>query len=276
MDASRIHVGVGGWTYEPWRSNFYPPGLPHKAELSHASRRLTAIEINGTYYSTFKPRHFEQWHAETPDGFVFSLKANRFATNRRELGSAGESIQRFMESGIDRLADKLGPIVWQLMPTKRFEPADFAAFLALLPREAGGRRLRHVIDARHPSFDCEAYLELLHRHGCSAVHTDSPDYPAIADAASDIAYLRLMRTASSVQTGYAPEALRQWCEGAEAWLAKGPAREVFMFFISGAKERAPAAAEEALRILRASGAVPAPAHPAMPEARTPGLRPRRT
>jgi uncharacterized protein YecE (DUF72 family) len=245
----RIHVGVGGWTYEPWRDNFYPKGLPHKQELHYASRQLTAIEINGTYYSTFKPDHFAKWRDETPDGFVFSMKANRFATNRRELATAGESITRFVNSGISQLRDKLGPIVWQLMPTKKFDAQDFAGFLALLPKEAGGRELRHVIDARHESFKSSGYLELLHRHGCSTVYTDSPDYPDIADAGSELVYLRLMRTESQQPTGYPPAELEKWGAGAKAWRDQGPRKEVFMFFISGAKERAPAAAQHMLKLL---------------------------
>jgi uncharacterized protein YecE (DUF72 family) len=243
----RIRIGVGGWTYEPWRGNFYPKGWPASRELQYASRHLTAIEVNGTYYSTMKPATFAKWREETPDGFVFTLKANRFATNRKVLGSAGEPIARFVASGIAELGDKLGPIVWQFMATKRFEPDDFAAFLKLLPREAGGRPLRHVLDVRHESFDCEQYLDLARRHGCSTVHTDSDKFPNIADAASELAYLRLMRADAALATGYPPALLDGWALGCKAWVAKGSQREVFAFFINGAKERAPAAAQELIR-----------------------------
>ena len=243
----RIHIGVGGWTYEPWRDNFYPKGLPHARELEYASRQLTAIEVNGTYYSTMKPATFARWRDEVPAGFVFSLKVNRFATNRKVLATAGESISRFVASGIVELKDTLGPLLWQFMPTKRFEPGDFAAFLKLLPREAGGRPLRHVLEVRHESFDCEQYLELAHRHGCSTVHTDSDKFPNIADAGSELAYLRLMRSEAACPTGYPPALLEQWAQGCRAWLAKGSQREVFAFFINGAKERAPAAAAELIR-----------------------------
>lgn len=250
MDASnRIRIGVGGWTYEPWRDNFYPQGLPHKEELSYASRHLTAIEVNGTYYSTFKPPTFAKWRDETPDGFVFSLKANRFATNRRVLATAGESIQRFVGSGIGELGAKLGPIVWQFMPTKQFEAEDFEAFLALLPKEVDGQPLRHVLDVRHESFETPAYLELARRYACSTVHTDSDKFPAIADAAGRLAYIRLMRSAADCPTGYPGEALDQWAVGAQAWAEKSPAHEAFIFFINGAKERAPAAAMELIRRL---------------------------
>jgi uncharacterized protein YecE (DUF72 family) len=245
----RIRIGIGGWTYEPWRDNFYPQGLPASRELEYASRQLTAIEVNGTYYSTMRPTTFAKWRDETPDGFVFSLKANRFATNRKELASAGESIERFVASGIAELKDKLGPIVWQFMPTKRFEPADFEAFLKLLPREAGGRPLRHVMDVRHESFATDEYLNLARRYGCSTVHTDSEKFPAIADAGSDLAYLRLMRSESTCPTGYPAEQLEQWAQGCHAWISKGSQREAFVFFINGAKERAPHAARELIRLV---------------------------
>jgi uncharacterized protein YecE (DUF72 family) len=245
----RIRVGVGGWTYEPWRDNFFPKGLPHSQELAYASRQLTAIEVNGTYYSTFKPATFAKWRDETPEGFVFSLKANRFATNRRLLATARESIERFVGSGIAQLGDKLGPIVWQFMPTKQFDPQDFEAFLALLPKTVEGRELRHVLDVRHESFGSPDYLPLARRYGCTTVHTDSEKFPAIADQQSDLAYIRLMRSAADCATGYPPEVLGQWAQGALAWTAAAPARQVFVFLINGAKERAPAAALALIRQL---------------------------
>ena len=249
QQSRRIHVGVGGWTFEPWRDNFYPKGLPHKQELAYAAGKLTAIEINGTFYSTFKPANFARWRDETPGGFVFSLKANRFTTHRRDLSTAAESIERFVHSGITELKDKLGPIVWQLMPSTQFDAGNIAAFFGLLPKEIDGAPLRHVLDARHESFNCEAYLDLARRHGVATVHADSDKYPAIADPHSDIAYLRLMRTEPQLATGYPEAALQAWATGARAWIDQGPRKEVFMYFISGAKERAPAAAMEMLRLL---------------------------
>jgi uncharacterized protein YecE (DUF72 family) len=249
-NSPRIHVGVGGWTFEPWRGSFYPKGLPHSQELHHASRHLTAIEVNGTYYSTFKPPTFAKWRDETPDDFVFSLKANRFATNRKLLASAGDSITRFIDSGISELGTKLGPIVWQFMPTKSFEPEDFEAFLSLLPRTVDGVALRHVMDVRHPSFTAPGYLALAHRHGCVTVHTDSEKFPAIADADGDFAYLRLMRSDAGCATGYSPQALAGWAAGARAWVGGERPRDVFVYFINGAKERAPAAAMALLEQLR--------------------------
>ena len=245
----RIRVGVGGWTFEPWRNNFYPAGLPHAKELHYASRQLTAVEVNGTFYSTFQPSTFAKWRDETPEGFVFALKAHRFTTHRRDLGTAGEGIARFVGSGIAELGDKLGPILWQFMPTTAFDAANVEAFVQLLPREVDGRPLRHVLDVRHPSFASEAYLDLLVRHRCTTVYTDSDKFPAIPHARSELAYLRLMRSEPDCATGYSPDALQPWARGAREWTALGPRHEAFVFFINGAKERAPAAALEFIRQL---------------------------
>jgi uncharacterized protein YecE (DUF72 family) len=252
MQPQRIRVGVGGWTYEPWRNNFYPQGLAQSKELEYASRKLTAIEVNGTYYSTFKPPTFAKWRDETPDGFMFSLKANRFATNRKLLATAGESIDRFVGSGIGELGDKLGPIVWQFMPTKQFVPEDFEAFLALLPRTVDGRALRHALDVRHESFDTPEFLALAYKYGCVAVHTDSEKFPAIADAQARFAYIRLMRSEASIPAGYPQPVLDDWAQGARAWAGGDSPREAFIYFINGAKERAPAAAMALLERLRSA------------------------
>ena len=238
----RIRVGIGGWTYAPWRNNFYPPGLPQHQELAWASQRLSAIEVNGTFYSTFKPHTFAKWRDETPDDFVFSLKANRLATHRKRLATAGESMTRFVESGISELGRKLGPLVWQFLPGQAFDAEDFEAFLALLPVSVNGCRLRHVLDVRHASFACADYLALAHRYGCVTVHTDAEKFPSMADANGDFAYLRLMRSGADVPTGYPASALDPWAAGAQAWAGGDRPRDVFIYFINGAKERAPAAA----------------------------------
>ncbi|MDO9115356.1 MAG: DUF72 domain-containing protein [Polaromonas sp.] len=259
-----IRVGIGGWTYAPWRDNFYPAKLPQSQELAYASRQLTAIEVNGTYYSSFKPPTFAKWRDETPDDFVFSLKASHFTTNRRVLADAGESIARFVESGISELGDKLGPIVWQFMPTKVFDAEDFGAFLALLPKAVDGRQLRHVLDVRHPSFMSANYLTLARKYRFATVFTDSPDFPSFADLTSDFVYARLMRSDARLKSGYAPKALDAWAAAAQTWAQggapsdlprveaakdKGAPRDVFVFFISGAKEKAPAAATGLLQRL---------------------------
>ena len=254
----RIRVGIGGWTYEPWRNNFYPAGLPQSQELSYASRQLTAIEVNGTYYSSFKPPTFKKWHDETPDDFMFSLKASRFATNRKQLSAAGESIARFVESGIAELGKKLGPIVWQFMPTKAFDAEDFEGFLALLPKKEGSRTLRHVLDVRHESFMTPEYLALARKYEAATVFTDADKFPSFADLTGEFVYARLMMSDAELKTGYAPKALDAWAEAAKTWAEGGSpaalprvekaapkaaaARDVFIYFINGAKEKAPAAA----------------------------------
>ncbi|MDM4765704.1 DUF72 domain-containing protein [Pelomonas sp. SE-A7] len=261
----RIRVGIGGWNFEPWRNHFYPAGWPQARELEYASRKLTAIEINSTYYSSQKPSTFAKWRAETPDDFLFSLKASRFATNRRVLAEAGESVQRFIASGIAELGPKLGPIVWQFAPTKKFDAADFEAFLKLLPAELKGQKLRHAMDVRHESFRSSAYLALARRYGAATVFTESDDYPAIADLTGDFVYCRVMRTSSELPQGCTARVLdglaassRVWQQGGmptglplvEAAPASGPERDVFLFFISGAKEKAPAAAMSLIERLK--------------------------
>ena len=260
----RIRVGIGGWTFEPWRSNFYPAGLAHSRELEYASRQLSAIEVNGTYYSSQKPASFRKWFDETPDDFMFSLKAIRYATNRRVLAEAGDSIRRFVESGISELGNKLGPIVWQFAPTKRFEPADFEAFLKQLPSAIDGLPLRHVLDVRHETFKSSAYLQLARQYRCATVFTDSDDYPSFADLTGDFLYARLMRTEPAHAAGFEPRVLDAMAQCAQRWrrgeepdglprvepaAASASPRDVFMFFISGAKEKAPAAAMALLQRL---------------------------
>ncbi|GAA4339096.1 DUF72 domain-containing protein [Pigmentiphaga soli] len=265
--ATAVRVGIGGWNYAPWRETFYPPDLPQIRELEYASRQVTAIEINSTYYGTQKPATFAKWREQTPDGFVFALKASRYATNRRVLAEAGESVRRFVGSGIAELGDKLGPIVWQFAPTKVFDAEDFAAFLELLPEKVDGRPLRHVLEVRHPSFADAGYLALARRHGAATVFTDSGEFPSMADLTGDFVYARLMASRASLKTGYRAAELDAWAGRARAWARGaepddlprveparpgGAARDVFVFFINGAKERAPAAAQALLARL-ASG-----------------------
>ena len=257
--AGAIRVGVGGWTFAPWRNGvFYPKGLPQSRELEYASRKLTLIEINGTFYRTQSATSFAKWRDATPDGFMFSIKALRYATHRRVLAEAGDSVAHFVRSGITELGPKLGPIVWQLPPTKRFDAADLEAFIALLPPQVEGLPLRHVLDVRHPSFACPEYVALARRHRIATVFTDSDRYASFADLTGDFVYARIMRTDPALPHGCTPQALAQVAACARAWergdepaglptVAAAPPplsrnRDVFLLFISAAKEKAPAAA----------------------------------
>jgi uncharacterized protein YecE (DUF72 family) len=235
-----IRVGVGGWSFEPWRGVFYPAGLPQKRELEFASRALTSIEINGTYYSTFKPDSWRKWRDETPEDFVFAVKASRFCTNRRVLAGAGESIERFIGQGLTELGAKLGPINWQFMGTKKFDPEDFGAFLALLPKEKDDIALRHAIEVRSPTFATEAFYDLARRHGVAIVFARGEDFPEIDQPTADFTYARLMASREDLETGVSEAELSDYARQLRAWAKRG---NVFAYFISGAKIRNPAAAQ---------------------------------
>jgi uncharacterized protein YecE (DUF72 family) len=238
--AGTIRIGVGGWTYEPWRGLFYPDNLPHARELEFASRRLTSIEINGTYYSTFKPASWAKWRDETPPGFVFAVKGSRYVTNRKDLSTAGEAVERFVNQGLAELRDRLGPISWQFAGTKKFNPDEMAAFLTLLPRAVAGRALCHALEVRHPSFASPRFYDLARQHSVAIAYADHDEFPKIEERTADFTYARLMRSRADVETGYSPAELDGWAQTVRAWADHG---DVFVYFISGAKERAPAAAE---------------------------------
>jgi uncharacterized protein YecE (DUF72 family) len=238
--SGKIFVGVGGWNFAPWRGSFYPKGLTQTKELHYASRQLTSIEINSTFYGLQKPATFKKWHDDTPDGFVFSLKAPRFLMNRRDLTTvAGPSLERFLNSGILELGDKLGVINWQLDESKSFDAQEIAAFLALLPRKLEGRALRHAIEARNSSFDCEEFVALAREHGVAIVEAGDSEHPRIQARTAPFSYLRVMGTKASAPKGYPPAALTRWREHAQTLAKDG---DVFFYFISGAKERNPLAA----------------------------------
>lgn len=252
--AGDIRVGIGGWTFEPWRGTFFPEKWPHKRELEYAADHVTAIEVNGTFYSSFKSQTFANWAAQTPPGFVFTLKASRYCVTRKVLAEAGESVARFVGQGIVELGDKLGPILWQFAGTRRFDPDDFAAFLRLLPASHEGIALRHAIHVRHDSFAVPEFVELCRTASVAIVFADSTKYPAIADVTGPFVYARLESGVEEEPASYPPAALDDWAKAARTWAAGGrpaglpyvetadpPAtpRDTFVFFINGAKVRAP-------------------------------------
>lgn len=250
-----IRAGMGGWTFEPWDTSFYPEKLAKTKQLQFASRQVPTIEVNGTYYSSFKEPTFVKWASESPEGFVFSLKGNRFVTNRRVLGEAGESMTRFLGSGVAALGEKLGPILWQFMPTKKFDHDDFEAFLKLLPGKQDGVKLRHAVEVRHESFAVPEFVALARKYKVAIVCADHEKYPLISDVTSDFIYARLQTGKDENPDCYEPKRLDEWAERAETWTqGKQPndltridssfdapvePRDVFMYFISEGKVRAP-------------------------------------
>lgn len=254
---TKPYCGVGGWTYEPWRGVFYPEGLKHARELEYAGQKLTSIEVNGTFYSTQSPKTFRKWASEVPDDFIFSLKGPRYAVNRRVLAEAGDSIARFLSSGITELGPKLGPLLWQFAPHKKFDEKDFAAFLELLPAKFDGHGLRHVVEVRNDTFKVPEFIALARQHNVAICYAEHDTYTEIADITADFVYARLQKGDEKLKAGYPPKALDAWAKRVETWLKGGepadlprvdkakPAkkpRDVFIYFIHEAKLRAPAAA----------------------------------
>jgi uncharacterized protein YecE (DUF72 family) len=266
--SGQIYVGIGGWNFAPWRGVFYPEGLPQAQELAYAGSHLTSIEINSTFYGSQKPESFRKWAKSVPQGFVFSVKGPRFATNRRVLAEAGDSINRFLNSGVLELKERLGPILWQFAPTKKFAAADFGKFLELLPAKADGRRVRNVVEVRHPSFCTPDFIGLLRQFGIPVVFTDHATYPSMADVIGDFAYARLQKGEDSIPTAYPPKELDAWARRLRLWAegktptdlpridaADEPGKlvphDIFVYFIHEGKIRAPAAAMALIDRLKA-------------------------
>lgn len=259
MSAGTIRAGMGGWTFQPWEGTFYPDDLPKKRQLEYAARQVPTIEVNGTYYGSQKPATYAKWADEAPDGFVFSLKGNRFVTNRKVLSEASASLEKFLGSGITEMGDKLGPLVWQFAPTKKFDPEDFEGFLKLLPAERDGIALRHVLEVRHDSFCTPEFPQLVRKYGAAVCYAHHNTYPEIADVTGDFVYARLQRGEDDVPTAYPPAELEGWARRAEQWAEGGQPddlpivdpgftpekkpRDVFVYFIHEGKIRAPHAAK---------------------------------
>ena len=247
--AAVIRVGIGGWTYAPWRGAFYPEGLPHDHELAYASASLTSIEINGTFYRHQSPESFASWRRGTPDSFVFAVKAHMATTHGRDPAAAGPAIARFLASGIEELGPKLGPILWQFPPAKRFDPAAFQAFLSALPPTLNGQRLHHAVEARHSSFEDSAWPALARAHNVAVVIIDSDKQALHCDLSADFVCARLQRNDVAAPEGYDAGALDGWAARAKDWASAPHLRPCFMYFISGDKQCALDAATAFLRRL---------------------------
>lgn len=243
-----IRVGIGGWSYEPWNETFYPKGTSAAKQLEYAASKVTAIEINATFYRTQSAASFKKWAGSTPDGFMFSVKAPRAAVQRKDLREARESIEWFFNSGVGELGSKLGPIFWQMAPYKKFDAAEMNAYFEMLPEKLGKQELRHALEVRHASFTDEAFLKLARERNIAVVTVESEKHPLIVEPTADFAYARLELTRADEPTGYAKPALKKWAKTARDWEKKG---DVFLYFISGAKERNPAAAQAMLELLKA-------------------------
>jgi len=241
MSEPVIRVGIGGWTYEPWRGTFYPTTLPQKRELEYAALSFGAIEINATFYGRQSPKSWENWANAVPDGFQFSVKGSRYVVTRPKLADAGEGIGNFLAQGLGALGDKLGPLLWMLAARRKFDREDIAAFFDLLPAELDGIPLRHVIEPRHDSFRDESFLALCREHNVAVVWGDDDEFPLIEADTASFAYARLQRMRPEVTTGYHASALDRFTGLARKW--QQDRRDSYIFLINGAKVRAPAAAQ---------------------------------
>lgn len=239
VDAT-IRCGIGGWTFKPWRGTFYPKGTRQADELNYAASKLTSIEINGTYYRTQTPGSFAKWGEATPDGFQFAIKASRYCTNRKFLPDAKESMEKFFAQEIDHLDDRMGPILWQFMPTKKFDADEISDYVKLFPKELNGLPVRHAIEARHDSFRDDRFFDLLKENDIALVNSDSDKYPKFSEQTASFAYLRLLCAQEDCETGYPVDEIVKWSEQFSQWRDDG--RDVYVYFINGAKVRAPAAA----------------------------------
>jgi uncharacterized protein YecE (DUF72 family) len=240
MNEAQIRVGIGGWTYPPWRGTFYPDKLPHSKELEYASRQFGAIEINATFYGRQSPKSWAAWAKVVPDGFQFAVKGSRYVVTRPKLADAGEGLGVYFAQGMSALGQKLGPVLWMLAARRKFDREDIAAFFELLPAKLDGIPLRHVIEPRHESFRDEAFFALCRDHNVAVVFGDDDEFPCIDAATASFAYARLQRMREEVPTGYDGAALDGFAKRARHWTTDG--REAYVFMINGAKVRAPSAA----------------------------------
>jgi len=240
VSKGRIRVGIGGWTYPPWRGVFYPDKLPQAKELEYASRQLGAIEINATFYGRQSPKSWEKWAETAPEDFQFAIKGSRYCVMRSRLAEGAEGVGNFFAQGFAALGPKLGPILWQFAPRRQFDADDVAAFIDLLPADLDGIRLRHAIEPRHESFRDERFFDLCRERDVAIVFEDSDQFPCVEADTASFAYARFQRMSEDVPTGYSAAQLGEIAERVDRWAGDG--RDCYVFLINGAKIRAPAAA----------------------------------
>jgi uncharacterized protein YecE (DUF72 family) len=240
MADGAIRIGIGGWTYPPWRGVFYPDKLTQAKELEYASRAMTAIEINATFYGRQKPKSWESWEKVAPEGFQFAVKGSRFCVMKTKLAEAGEGLSGFFAQGFAALGPKLGPMLWQFASRRKFDRDDIAGFIDLLPEKLDGITLRHAIEPRHDSFNDEKFFELCRARNIAVVFEDSDEYPCIEADTADFTYARLQRMNEDIETGYDDDAIDAFAARVRKSISDG--RDAYIFMINGAKVRAPAAA----------------------------------
>lgn len=279
LKQSRIRVGISGWRYPPWRGVFYPEGLRQKDELSFASRAFPSVELNGSFYSLQRPESYRAWYDATPEDFVFAVKGGRFITHMKRLRDAETALANFFASGLLCLGEKLGPILWQLPPTFRYDRDTLRRFFDLLPRDlrevarlarrhdprlsgrvalalrGGNRAVRHALEVRHDSFFDSSYVPLLKQHGIASCVADAAGlYPLIDDLTSDFAYVRLHGATQLYVSGYGAAALRRWAEKIRSWRGV----DVYVYFDNDVKIRAPYDAQNLSRLLEGKRPLPVP------------------
>ena len=295
--AAAIRIGVSGWRYPPWRGPFYPKGLPQRRELEFASRVFGSIELNGSFYSLQRPVNYATWYRQTPPDFVFSVKGPRFITHIKRLRDVGAPLANFFASGIANLGEKLGPILWQLPPTMRYERALLEPFLASLPQDTAAasrlarrhdarvtgrarlafgsvRGLRHALEVRHDSFVDPTLIAMLRRHRVALVVADTAGkWPQLGDITADFVYIRLHGDEELYRSAYVEPVLTQWARRIRAWAdgreprgiervlpqaaSKDAPREVFCYFDNTDKVEAPANARRLARKLGVEWSAPA-------------------
>lgn len=288
-----IRIGISGWTYTPWRGVFFPKGLPQKHEMAFATRSFPSIEVNGTFYGLQRPKTFQAWYDGTPKDFVFAIKASRYITHIHRLRDAEKPLANFFAQGVLALEDKLGPFLWQLPPSYRFDPEALEAFFKLLPHDTHAaaklarkhevrlkgrvfltpekkRRLRHAMEIRHESFRDPRFIKLLRKYKVGLVVADTVDWPRLGDVTADFVYARLHGSEQLYASGYSDTALDDWARWFRSWAkgqaprevdrvtnTKGPkVRDIFVYFDNDMKVRAPFDAKSLAKRLKVKTATP--------------------